>query len=57
MIDTRMNGGEIDRVLGEINKVQKSSNNGKVVYVRDGALACDYADAIFDVIPVRSEDG
>lgn len=48
-IRTTMSADEIMRVLAQINAAADEANNGKVIYIRDGALAFEDGGTLFDV--------
>lgn len=52
-IKTQMSGKEIDRSLKEINECQTADNNGLVLYIRDGKIAADAYENLFDIVELE----
>lgn len=52
-INTQMSGKEIDRVLKAIHDAENTDNNGLVIYIRNGQLAFDTAENLFNVVELE----
>ena len=55
MARTPMSGPELDRVLAAFADAQDAANNGKVLYIRDGNIAFEDGDALFDVVQLEAQ--
>lgn len=52
----RINAADIYKQLSEINIAENASNNGKVVYIRNGKLAFDTYENLFTVTPFSEDE-
>lgn len=52
-ISTKMSCAELDKALKAFLDILTEENNGKVVYIRNGALAAEDGNALFDVVPTQ----
>ena len=52
-IHTGMSAREIDKALRAFLDAASEDNNDKVVYIRDGQLAFEDGEALFDVTPLE----
>lgn len=49
MINTPMSGKAIDKSLKAISDAENEDNNGLILYIKDGAIAFDTYDNLFDL--------
>lgn len=57
MIQAQQIGGRIDYDLKAFHEAEKSENNGKVIYIRDGKLAFESGEKLFDLTPLVPAGG
>lgn len=48
-INTTMSGSEIDRTIRAFLNAMNADNNGKVIYIKDGNLAFEDGETLFNV--------
>ena len=52
MIRAQQLGGRIDHDLKEFHDAENEDNNGKVIYIRDGKLAFETGENLFNITPL-----
>ena len=57
MIQAQQIGGRIDYDLLQFLDAEKEENNGKVIYIRDGKLAFETGEKLFDLTPLVPAGG
>lgn len=57
MIQAQQIGGRIDYDLLKFKEAESDENNGKVIYIRDGKLAFESGEKLFDLTPLVPEGG
>lgn len=52
-VNTSMSGLELDAALKSLLSAMETKNNGKLLYIKDGAAATESAESLFDVVPTN----